>query len=97
VIEAVRLLDVASNDETSLQVRTLVYRRSHDDLDKLQYELKDKHAVMGSALHVSFPSALLAQTHATVKIDYRTTKECTALQWLDKAYVNARTIINSPS
>ena len=39
---------------------------------------------MGSALHISFPYHLSAGSAVAVKISYKTTKECTALQWLDK-------------
>ncbi|KAF4623043.1 hypothetical protein D9613_001552 [Agrocybe pediades] len=49
-----------------------------------KHELKPKHPVMGSALHVSLPKDLAAGVALTIKIDYKTTETCTALQWLDK-------------
>lgn len=44
---------------------------------------------MGSALHVSLPSGLKSGQHIKVKITYKTTKDCTALQWLDKGYATS--------
>ncbi|KAJ7075001.1 peptidase family M1-domain-containing protein [Mycena belliarum] len=48
------------------------------------YEVKAKHEVMGSALHVTLPKGLELGTSLDVTVTYKTTKECTALQWLDK-------------
>ncbi|KAJ7719240.1 peptidase family M1-domain-containing protein [Mycena maculata] len=48
------------------------------------YDLKPKHEVMGSALHVSLPKGVQSGTEINVKVFYKTTKDCTALQWLDK-------------
>ncbi|KAG6878671.1 hypothetical protein C0992_007685 [Termitomyces sp. T32_za158] len=56
-----------------------------EDGVKEVYDLKAKHEIMGSALHIALPSDLKAGQHIDVTIDYKTTKECTALQWLDKA------------
>jgi len=39
---------------------------------------------MGSALHVALPGGSKAGKSVTVRVDYKTTKDCTALQWLDK-------------
>ncbi|KAH7921995.1 hypothetical protein BV22DRAFT_1121755 [Leucogyrophana mollusca] len=50
----------------------------------VSYDLKPKHKVMGSALHIPFGQTLDAGATVTVKISYKTTKDCTALQWLDK-------------
>lgn len=44
---------------------------------------------MGSALHISLPSGLKSGQSLDVKITYKTTKDCTALQWLDKEYEGA--------
>ncbi|KAF7367549.1 Leukotriene A-4 hydrolase [Mycena sanguinolenta] len=48
------------------------------------YDLKPKHEVMGSALHVSLPKGLKSKTSVDVTVFYATTKDCAALQWLDK-------------
>ncbi|KAJ6459517.1 peptidase family M1-domain-containing protein [Mycena sanguinolenta] len=48
------------------------------------YDLKPKHEVMGSALHVSLPKGLKSKTSVDVTVFYKTTKDCAALQWLDK-------------
>ncbi|KAF8809387.1 zincin [Phlegmacium glaucopus] len=48
------------------------------------YNVKPKHPVMGSALHIPLPKDLKAGSSVSTKIAYKTTAECTALQWLDK-------------
>lgn len=53
----------------------------------VKYDLKAKHEVMGSALHIPLPSALELGLSVEVKVVYKTTKACTALQWLEKEYV----------
>jgi leukotriene-A4 hydrolase len=53
----------------------------------IQYELKPKDAVMGSALHIPLPADLKLGSSISVKVTYKTTKDCTALQWLEKEYV----------
>ncbi|KAJ7020251.1 peptidase family M1-domain-containing protein [Mycena alexandri] len=50
----------------------------------VSYDLKPKHEVMGSALHVSLPKGLRSGTSIDVTVFYKTTKDCTALQWLEK-------------
>ncbi|KAF8885226.1 leukotriene-A4 hydrolase [Gymnopilus junonius] len=57
----------------------------------VQYDVKPKHPVMGAALHVTLPSGLKLGRSVTVKIDYKTTEECTALQWLDKNQTQGKT------
>lgn len=42
---------------------------------------------MGSALHIPLPARLGVGTTVKVKVSYATTEACTALQWLDKEYV----------
>ncbi|PCH33157.1 hypothetical protein WOLCODRAFT_147267 [Wolfiporia cocos MD-104 SS10] len=52
--------------------------------DSVQYVLGPAHPVMGSALHVSLPAGLKAGSQVKVAVYYATTKECIALQWLEK-------------
>ncbi|KAG6829889.1 hypothetical protein H0H92_003022, partial [Tricholoma furcatifolium] len=54
------------------------------------FSLKEKHEVMGSALHVTLPTDLKVGQHVDVTIEYKTTEECTALQWLDKAQTQGK-------
>ncbi|KAJ7430441.1 peptidase family M1-domain-containing protein [Mycena galericulata] len=56
----------------------------------VSYDLKPKHEVMGSALHVSLPKGVQSGTSIDVTVFYKTTKECTALQWLDKAQTQGK-------
>ncbi|PFH48207.1 hypothetical protein AMATHDRAFT_196923 [Amanita thiersii Skay4041] len=48
------------------------------------YEIKEKHKVMGSALHIPLPANLKAGDVVVVKVTYGTTPDSTALQWLEK-------------
>ncbi|KDQ30245.1 hypothetical protein PLEOSDRAFT_154934 [Pleurotus ostreatus PC15] len=55
------------------------------------YELKARHVVMGSALHVPLPAGLRVGATVKVKVSYATTEACTALQWLDKEQTQGKT------
>ncbi|KAH7908136.1 hypothetical protein BJ138DRAFT_1208110 [Hygrophoropsis aurantiaca] len=57
----------------------------------VQYTLKPKHAVMGSALHVPLGQTLASGATIVVSITYATTKYCTALQWLAKEQTQSGT------
>ncbi|KAI0063061.1 zincin [Artomyces pyxidatus] len=48
------------------------------------FTLGQKHEVMGSALHIPLPSGVKAGSNISVVVFYKTTKDSTALQWLDK-------------
>jgi hypothetical protein len=63
------------------------YEKSDNQLTLMQYNVKPKHPVMGSALHIPLPNSLKTGSSVSTKITYKTTAECTALQWLDKEYV----------
>ncbi|PBK87275.1 hypothetical protein ARMGADRAFT_972092 [Armillaria gallica] len=52
--------------------------------EPVTYDVKGKHPVMGSALHVPLGNGLKAGSTVKVSVLYKTTKDCTALQWLDK-------------
>lgn len=55
------------------------------------FDVKSKHEVMGSALHIDLPSKVAPGQYVDVKIIYQTTKDCTALQWLDKEQTQGKT------
>ena len=61
--------------------------KGHRLFTPTQYDVKPKHPVMGSALHIPLPKGLKIGSSVSTKITYKTTAECTALQWLDKEYV----------
>ena len=42
---------------------------------------------MGSALCIELPAGLKSGQYIDVKVSYTTTKDSTALQWLDKEYI----------
>jgi hypothetical protein len=70
-----------------LLVPLYTYEKSNNQLTFIQYNVKPKHPVMGSALHIPLPKSLKTGSSISTKITYKTTDECTALQWLDKEYV----------
>jgi hypothetical protein len=43
---------------------------------------------MGSALRITLSKPSSKGSKVKVEIQYKTTKDCTALQWLDKEYVS---------
>ncbi|KAJ7895862.1 leukotriene A4 hydrolase [Mycena leptocephala] len=63
-----------------------VYRRPREGIfDTSDLEiLRAEHEVMGSALHIPLPAGLKSGTAISVAVFYKTTKDCTALQWLEK-------------
>ena len=68
-------------------VLCILMKKSNNQLILFQYDVKSKHPVMGSALHIPLPKNLKTGSSVSTKITYKTTAECTALQWLDKEYV----------
>ncbi|PPQ84726.1 hypothetical protein CVT25_013808 [Psilocybe cyanescens] len=56
-----------------------------------QFIVDPKNPVTGSALHVALPKGLAEGASVTIKIEYKTTEKCTALQWLDKDQTQGKT------
>ncbi|KAJ7677326.1 peptidase family M1-domain-containing protein [Mycena rosella] len=76
IVDAVR--------EVIFDTADLEILRAEVDRTVVQHDVKPKHEVMGSALHIPLPKGLKSGTFITVAIFYKTTKDCTALQWLEK-------------
>ncbi|PPQ99607.1 hypothetical protein CVT24_005183, partial [Panaeolus cyanescens] len=55
------------------------------------FELKPKNPILGSALHVPLPEGLNTDSSIKVRIEYQTTKNATALQWLSKEQTQGKT------
>ncbi|KAJ7746548.1 peptidase family M1-domain-containing protein [Mycena metata] len=70
--------------ELILDTSDLEIDRAEVEGSLVQHELKPKHAVMGSALHIPLPEGLKSGTSINVAVFYKTTKDSTALQWLEK-------------
>ncbi|KAG8836286.1 hypothetical protein FRC17_007436 [Serendipita sp. 399] len=51
---------------------------------QVSFNLGDHHEVMGSSLTIPLSTPLAKGQEVEVRIDYSTTTNCTALQWLDK-------------
>ncbi|KAJ6569389.1 peptidase family M1-domain-containing protein [Mycena capillaripes] len=71
-------------DEAIFDTRDIEVTGAEVKGSAVSYDLKPKHEVMGSALHVSLPKGLQSGSSIDVTVFYKTTKDCTALQWLEK-------------
>ncbi|ELU39367.1 leukotriene-A4 hydrolase [Rhizoctonia solani AG-1 IA] len=56
----------------------------------VEYELKQRHPVMGNALEISLPSPLQKGDQIVLRISYSTTNQCTAVGWLDKEQTSGK-------
>lgn len=67
-------------------LQSCAFRWAEADSWNLQYDLKQPHPVMGAAMEIKLdPATALAKgSELTVKVDYTTTPECTAIGWLEK-------------
>ncbi|EIN13273.1 Metalloprotease [Punctularia strigosozonata HHB-11173 SS5] len=76
----------ASVKEVVFDTLDLSVERAEVDSKPADHHLDEPHNVMGSALHVSLPPGVVLTEDGTVevKIYYRTTNACPALQWLGK-------------
>ncbi|KAI9207265.1 peptidase family M1-domain-containing protein [Polychytrium aggregatum] len=51
--------------------------------EALEFVVHDRHAIYGSPVQIRFPRALAKGEEIAVKVVYSTTKDCTAIQWLE--------------
>lgn len=56
-----------------------------------EYSLGAAHPVMGSALQIPLPATLQEGAKIKVVVFYKTTKDCMALQWLEKEQTQGKT------
>lgn len=61
------------------------------DGQKTDFEVQHRANSLGSPLVVQLPKASVADSSLTVKIQYSTTEDCTALGWLSKEQTTAKT------
>lgn len=80
-------LDISAVEVDGTSVTVSVHEMSDNRLTFMQYNVKPKHPVMGSALYIPLPKCLKIGSSVSAKITYKTTAESTALQWLDREYV----------
>ncbi|KAG8741670.1 hypothetical protein FRC12_015597, partial [Ceratobasidium sp. 428] len=80
--------DLEANQDNVAQV---VLDTSHLDIvdvqvagNTVEYDLKKRHPVMGSALVIPLSPSLQKGAKIVVRITYSTTRECTAIGWLEK-------------
>ncbi|CEL62166.1 leukotriene-A4 hydrolase [Rhizoctonia solani AG-1 IB] len=56
----------------------------------VEYDLKQRHPVMGNALAISLPSPLQKGDQLVLRVNYSTTTQCTAVGWLDKEQTSGK-------
>lgn len=78
-------------NEVIFDTADLAIERAEVSGSSVEYELGPKHPVMGSALRIPLPTGLRSGVFVTVKVTYKTTKDCTALQWLEKEQTQGKT------
>ncbi|KAL0576889.1 Leucyl aminopeptidase yscIV [Marasmius crinis-equi] len=85
---AIHTLKVAEDNvkEVIFDTANIEIQRAEVEGQQTNYELKPKHEVMGSALHIPLSTSPQKGSSVKVTIHYQTTKDCTALQWLEKEY-----------
>jgi leukotriene-A4 hydrolase len=49
----------------------------------LQFELKETHPALGSALHIQLPAARKRGERLKLRIDYSTSPDASGIQWLE--------------
>ncbi|KAI0075897.1 hypothetical protein K474DRAFT_1663655 [Panus rudis PR-1116 ss-1] len=79
-------------------VKEVIFDAQALDIEKAEVEGKEvkftldpEHPVMGSALHLPLPEGLKAGSKLTATVYYKTTKGCTALQYLAKEQTQGKT------
>ncbi|KZT68834.1 hypothetical protein DAEQUDRAFT_745556 [Daedalea quercina L-15889] len=78
-------------NEVVLDALTLDVEKASVEGKTVNFTLDPSHPVMGAALHVPLPSGLKVGQKVKTTIDYKTTKDCMALQWLDKEQTQGKT------
>ncbi|KAJ7591549.1 peptidase family M1-domain-containing protein [Mycena floridula] len=81
----------ANVEEVIFDTANLEISKAEVNGEPTSYELKENHPVMGSAIHIPLPTGLKGGTEVSVTVHYKTTKECNALQWLDKNQTQGKT------
>ncbi|QRV76953.1 leukotriene-A4 hydrolase [Ceratobasidium sp. AG-Ba] len=81
VISGFATHDLEANQDNVTQV---VLDTSYLDIKDVLYDLKERHPVMGNALVIPLSPPLDKGAKIVVRIAYSTTRECTAIGWLEK-------------
>jgi aminopeptidase N len=77
--------DVLALDTRDLEVRSVHLVEASGRAKVLAFELGERDPVLGSKLTIRFPHCCAATAQMRIRIDYRTSSEASALQWLEPA------------
>ncbi|KAI8890225.1 leukotriene A-4 hydrol [Backusella circina FSU 941] len=80
VLDLVSLVD--NVDKVILDTSYLDIKSVSLNGDELKYEVAERYASLGAALNISVPAIETAGTKLQLKIEYATTENCTAVQFL---------------
>jgi aminopeptidase N len=77
--------DVLALDTRDLEIRSVHLLEASGRAKVLAFELGERDPVLGSKLAIKFPHCCAATAQMRIRIDYRTSGEASALQWLEPA------------
>jgi leukotriene-A4 hydrolase len=72
-------------DTNGLEIRTVHLIEMSGRAKVLAFKLGDPDPILGSRLTIEFPHCCAATSEMRIRIDYRTSNEAAALQWLEPA------------
>ncbi|KLO11271.1 hypothetical protein SCHPADRAFT_855590, partial [Schizopora paradoxa] len=78
------IVKAESVNEVIFDTGDLAIESAKVDEKTATFTLGEKHPVMGSSLRIALPSSAKKGSEIQVKINYKTDKDCVALQWLEK-------------
>ncbi|KAI0685548.1 hypothetical protein BC835DRAFT_1289940 [Cytidiella melzeri] len=85
------LVNVKDVREAIFDTFALAVEKAEVDGRPAFFSLGHEHPVMGSALHIPLAVVPREGSKVKVKVYYKTTKQCTALQWLEKEQTQGKT------
>lgn len=94
VINEVEIVDGSSNkfilDTRGLKISSASWITEDDKEIPLEFSLGDVHKMYGQALSITFTDEMLKKSKVNVKINYETTPECSACQWLEPSQTKGK-------
>jgi len=94
VINEVEIIDNSVNefilDTRGLKIFSASWLKDDGKEISLDFTLGEIHKMYGQALSIIFTDEMLKQTKVNVKINYETTPECSACQWLEPSQTEGK-------
>ncbi|KAG4085078.1 leukotriene A4 hydrolase [Neocallimastix lanati (nom. inval.)] len=94
VVNEVEIVDNSVNkfilDTRGLKVFSASWVKKDGSEVSLDFVLSEVHKMYGQALSITFTDEMLKESKVNVKINYETTPECTACQWLEPSQTEGK-------